>query len=460
MKKTLILIYIIALSFTSCQTKESKQDNIGSSLYEIKSQKKLKVIMDYNSINYFIYKGKPMGFQYDLAKLFAEYIGVNLEVVVSNNLSHSFKLLEEGKCHILATNITYTEERAARFNFSKAVGETSIVLIQRKDKNPSYKISSLQDLKDKTVYVKGNSIYEKTLNDLNTKEGLNINIIGVDSFNTEDLINMVSKKEINYTLSDKNIAYINSQHYKNINISLKIKDKQTLAWGINKNYKELKKELDKWISGFVDSYTYRILYQKYYTSRRAINIYKSPYFYLNTGLISQYDDLLKEKSKKINWDWKLLASLMFQESRFDASAESWAGAYGLMQIMPETADMVRMEEYETPANNIETGVRYIRYLDKVFKKQLKDTTDIIPFILASYNVGPGHVLDARRLARKYGKNPDRWYNNTDFFLLNKANPLYYKDNLSRNGYCNGEEPYNYVEEILERYDHYKNIISE
>jgi len=122
--------------------------------------------------------------------------------------------------------------------------------------------------------------------------------------------------------------------------------------------------------------------------------------------------------------------------------------------------MVRMEEYKTPINNIETGVRYIRYLKRVFKKNLQDTTDIIPFILASYNVGPGHVLDARRLARKYGKNPDRWYDNTDFFLLNKANPLYYKDNLSRNGYCNGEEPYNYVEKILERYDHYTNIISE
>ena len=80
--------------------------------------------------------------------------------------------------------------------------------------------------------------------------------------------------------------------------------------------------------------------------------------------------------------------------------------------------------------------------------------------MASYNVGPGHVFDARRLAVKYGKNPDKWYENTDFFLRNKANPLYYKDNLSRNGYCNGEEPYNYVKNILELYEHYKNIIKE
>ena len=131
-----------------------------------------------------------------------------------------------------------------------------------------------------------------------------------------------------------------------------------------------------------------------------------------------------------------------------------------MQIMPETARMVKMDEYDSPSKNIEAGMRYIKYIENIFKKELSDTTEIIPFVLASYNVGPGHILDARRLAKKYGKNPDLWYNNTDFFILNKANPLYYKDNLSRNGYCNGEEPYNYVEEIMARYYHYNNLIKE
>lgn len=460
MRRILIYIAIICMSLLSCQTDTSKEIKIGTSLYEIKVQKKLKVVMDYNSINYFIYKGKPMGFQHDLAKMFADYIGVDLEVIVSNNLGKSFKLLEENKCHIIATSLTYTEERAERFDFSEAIGQTAIVLVQRNSKDSTYQISKIEDLKDKTIYVKSKSVYEQTLIKFNAKQNLNINIISVENFSTEELINMVSKKEIQYTVSDENIAHINAQHYKNINISTRLSEKQALAWGINKNQKELKKTLNKWINGFIESYTYRILYQKYYTSRRAINIYKSPYFYLNSGMICEYDKILKEKSKKIDWDWKLLASLMFQESRFDPNAQSWAGAYGLMQIMPETAKMVRMKEFKEDTNNIETGVRYIKYLDKVFKKVLKDTTDIIPFILASYNVGPGHVLDARRLAKKYGKNPDRWYDNTDFFLLNKANPLYYKDNLSRNGYCNGEEPYNYVEEILERYYHYTNIISE
>jgi len=458
MKRLCIYLIIICTSVYSCDSPTEKKKEVGNSLYEIKRSKKLKVAMDYNSINYFIYKGKPLGFHYEIAKAFADYLGVNLEIVVSNNLSNSFKLLESGKCHILATSLAYTEERAKKFNFSFPIGESATVVVQRKSKDSSYIINDIKKLKNKTIYTKSKSAYEKTLKDYNKKYNFNIKIVSVENFSTEDLISMVSNKEIDYSISDENIAHINSQHFRNINISTLLSEKKKLSWGVNKGQTELREVLDRWLKGFVGSYLYNVLYKKYYDSRRAVNRYNSPYFTLKSGTICKYDSILKEKSKLIDWDWRLLASLMYQESRFDPNAESWVGAKGLMQIMPETAKMIRMTEFETPEKNIETGVKYIRYLIKLFNKKLEDKTDIIPFVLASYNVGPGHVFDARRLAVKYGKNPDKWYNNTDFFLLNKAKPLYYKDNLSRNGYCNGEEPYNYVENILELYDHYKNII--
>jgi membrane-bound lytic murein transglycosylase F len=460
MKRIYIYLTILSLSIFSCLPPSEKKKEIGKSLYEIKLQKKLKIITNYNSIDYFLYKGKPLGFHYEMASLFAEYIDVELELVVSNNLGESFELLEKGEGHILATSLTYTNERNKDFDFSSPIGETSIVLVQKKSKDSSYIIKELKDLKNKTIYIKSKTVYRKTLEDLNKNNKFDIRIISIDNFSTEDLIDMVSKGEIDYTVSDNNIAQINSHHYININTSIELREKQALSWGINKKQTELKSELNKWLKGFVGSFTYNVLYRKYYNSKRAINRFNSPFFTLNSGSICQYDDILKLKSKDINWDWKLLASLMYQESRFDPNAKSWVGAIGLMQIMPETADMLKIENVEDPINNIEAGVRYIKYLNRFFKKRLKDTTDIIPFILASYNVGPGHVLDARRLASKYGKNPDKWYNNTDFFLLNKANPLYYKDNLSRNGYCNGEEPYNYVVNILSLYEHYCNIIKE
>lgn len=460
MKMKFLYLCTTILILISCTKTKYKKNDIGENLYEIRLKKKIRVVMDYNSINYFIYKGKPMGFQYDLAQLFAKHLGVSLDVVVNNNLDESFAMLENGDCHILTTSLTQTEARKELFDFSLPIGETAVVFVQRTGEKSPYTISKINNLKNKTIYIRKNTIYETILQDLNSERNLNINIVSVKNFSTEDLIRMVSTKEIDYTISDENIAYINAQRHNNLDISVSLSKKQKLSWGVNKNQSELKEELNKWLNDFVESYTYRILYNKYYKSQRALNFYKSSYNVLNSGKISDFDDIIKEKCKNTNWDWKLIASLIFQESRFNPNAGSWAGASGLMQIMPETAKMVRIDEYDSPSKNIEAGMRYIKYLESIFKKELSDTTEIIPFVLASYNVGPGHILDARRLAKKYGKNPDLWYNNTDFFILNKANPLYYKDNLSRNGYCNGEEPYNYVEEIMARYYHYNNLIKE
>ena len=226
--------------------------------------------MDYNSINYFIYKGKPMGFQYDLAQLFAKHLGVSLDSVVNNNLDESFEMLENGDCHILTTSLTQTKAREELFDFSLPIGETAVVFVQRKGEKSPYIINNINNLKNKTIYIKKNTIYETILENLNSDKNLNINIISVKNFSTEDLIRMVSTKEIDYTISDENIASINAQRLNNLNISLHLSKKQKLSWGINKNQSELKDEINKWLKTFVDSYAYRILYNKYYNSKRAL----------------------------------------------------------------------------------------------------------------------------------------------------------------------------------------------
>lgn len=420
---------------------------------------KLKVIMNYNSINYFIYRGRPMGFQYELIKRFADYLGVDLEVTVSNNLDESFRLLNNDY-HIFASNLSQTPERNKKYLLSYPIDETKQVIIQRISNDSLYTIRNIKDLNNKTLFIKGNSGYYHTLNKLVKQKKIDIDIIPYDKFNTEDLIRMVALGKINYTVSDYNMAYINSKYYKNLDISVDICEPIKLSWALNKRSSYLAQELNKWLKEFKRTATYRIIHNKYYKSKRAVRIFHQSYHYLNTGKISQYDNIIKEKCKNIKWDWKLLASLIYQESKFDPEAESWTGAYGLMQVMPETAETFRIYNYEKPISNIEAGTRYINYLNKTFKKHLSDTTDLVKFVLAAYNVGAGHVLDARRLAAKYGKNPDKWDNHTDYFLLNKSNQVYYRDSLSRYGYCRGKEPYDFVYEIIERYNHYNNIIKE
>jgi len=186
----------------------------------------------------------------------------------------------------------------------------------------------------------------------------------------------------------------------------------------------------------------------------------SDYFSLSSGKISAYDQAIKKYSDQIGWDWRLMASMIYQESRFDPNAESWAGAFGLMQLMPNTARRFGIERNSPPDQHIRAGAEFIQWLNDRFKDKIPDEQERIKFILASYNIGYGHIVDAMNLAEKYGKDPKVWDKNVDEFLMMKSNPKYYMDPVVKYGYCRGIETYHFVSEVLERYTDYKNIISD
>lgn len=131
-----------------------------------------------------------------------------------------------------------------------------------------------------------------------------------------------------------------------------------------------------------------------------------------------------------------------------------------MQLMPATGKQFGIDIYSSPENNIRAGIKYIQWLQELFEDKVPDEQERIKFILASYNVGPGHVLDARQLAHKNGRDPEVWDDNVAYYLLRKSDPEYYHDPVVEHGFCRGEEPYNYVIEVLDRYYHYMNFIKE
>lgn len=180
----------------------------------------------------------------------------------------------------------------------------------------------------------------------------------------------------------------------------------------------------------------------------------------NWGKISQYDEMIKNFSAIINWDWRLLSSLICQESRFEPNVTSEAGAYGLMQIMPVTGRNFGIDITSSPENNIKAGINYINWLHSIFDPRIPDKKERINFILAAYNAGPGHVLDAMKLAEKNGMNPQKWDGNVAVWILKKAEPQYYNDTVVKNGYFRGTESVHFVSQVLERFEHYKNIIPE
>jgi membrane-bound lytic murein transglycosylase F len=173
-----------------------------------------------------------------------------------------------------------------------------------------------------------------------------------------------------------------------------------------------------------------------------------------------YDDIIRKYSANIEWDWRLVASLICQESRFNPTVESRRGAFGLMQMMPETAARMGIDSSASPEENIRAGIKYINWLHTVFDPKIADEDERIFFILAAYNAGPGHVLDAMKLAEKNGLDPQKWVGNVEPWLLKKSLPEYYNDEVVRNGKFRGVESVKFVAEIIDRYMHYRNMVPE
>ena len=177
---------------------------------------------------------------------------------------------------------------------------------------------------------------------------------------------------------------------------------------------------------------------------------------VKNGHISQYDPLFKKHAKNIGWDWQLLASISYQESKFNPTVVAWTGAEGLMGIMPNTAKAlgVTPHELKNPDTGVRTGVDCLRRFRQGFSK-ITDPIEKIKFTLAAYNAGIGHVYDAQRLAEKYGKNPLVWEGNVAEYIRLKSDPEYYNDPVCKHGYLRGSETFNYVDEVIERYHYYK-----
>lgn len=460
---------MLFLLFPSCKQVVFETEEPENRLQKIREEGKLVAITDYNSTNYFIYRGKPMGFQYELLKKFAKHLDVELEIQVNKELEKSFQLMEEGKCDILAFNLTITEARRKRIDFTVPYAQTRQVLVQRKPENwremskrevERHLIRNQLELDNKVVYVRANSSYVPRLKNLSEEIGGEIRIIEKENYSEEQLIALVARGEIDYTVCDENVAKVNATYYPILDVETAISFPQNQGWGVPKKADSLLTVVNNWLTEYKSTLDYAMIYNKYFRNRKSAFIRKSDYYTISSGKVSPYDELIKEYSNKIGWDWRLLASLIFQESRFNPTARSWAGAYGLMQLMPSVIERYNVNNKSSPRQNIRGGVNFLKWLKEQIKKRgIKDEEEQLKFVLASYNVGLGHVLDARRLTEKYDGSPDKWENVKEY-ILKKSNPEYYKDEVVYYGYCRGIETYNYVDQILDRYEHYKNIIEE
>lgn len=432
---------------------------------QIKQKGELTIITLNSSTSYFIYKDEPMGYDYDLAKDFCSYYGLKLNVKVAENSTRLIEMLENGEGDVIASPISIQHELRDSILYCGLNQISHQVLVQRFNKKDSM-VNDVTQLIGKEVYVKHNTKYHRRLINLNAELGNGIIIKDVekDTVTVEDLIEMVATKQIDYTVADEYIAKLNKTYYHNINVSLPLSFEQRSSWAVRQSTPQLAEALDRWFTENSKTREYKSIVKKYF------ELSKHPDFEvivtetpppppppLKKGKISVYDDLFRKHAHLSGYDWYLLASIAYQESRFKPEVQSWAGAVGLMGLMPRTAKAFGIEgdQLRDPDLSIEVGAKLIKKLDKIFSK-VEDPEQRLKFVLAAYNGGNGHVADAQALARKYNDDPYTWDGHVEKYIELKSNPEYYKDPVCKNGYLRSSEVIKYVQQVTANHQKYKN----
>ena len=488
-------------------------DPIVRDLQAIKARDTLVVLTQFNSTSYFLYRGEPMGYEYDFLQAFAQEHDLYFKTIVVRNRDSLLVLLNEGVGDVIAARWTLRPEDSTRIGYTEPLYRTRPVVVQREDpleganlppevvpyvdsaaaappygktarndtgklpENPSggsrgvgqtaaVKSESLQvqarlvthpsQLTGKQVHVLEDTRFEDRLVQLSDALTGEIYVVEVDSGTAEMLMQDVAEERIDFTIGHENVAHLQESYYSNLVVLPTVDRPYEVIWAVRKNAPELREALDAWIEDHAGLENQ--LYERYFIDRSGYRErVADDYLTSETGRLSPYDSLFKQHAPQLGWDWRLLAAQAYQESRFDSEARSWAGAAGVLQLMPATARAFGVTDAYDPAQNVSGAARFLEWLDGYWKEKIADEQERLKFILASYNAGPGHVEDARRLAEKQGDDATVW-EDVAYWLLRKSEQAVYSDPVVRYGFCRGLEPITYVARILDRFDHYRQFV--
>lgn len=415
----------------------------------LKKQGKLTIITMNESTSYFTYKDEPMGFHYDMAEAFCEANDLKLEVKTGKNISQLIEMLNNGEGDLIAYPLPLQNELKDSVMYCGLSLISHQVVVQR-----SYRDSLIKDVPEligKRVTVQKGSKFHQRLENLNAEigGGITIDTEVADSITTEELIEMVSKKQIDYTVCDEYVAKLNRTYFRNININLAISFDQRASWAVSKHTPVLAQKLDEWYADNQKKPVYAAISKKYFELSKLPPPDEYGLLKLPPGQVSPYDELFKKHAHGTHFQWQLLAAISFHESRFKNGKSSWAGAAGIMGLMPRTAKIygISSDERMDPNASIGVAVKLLKKLDQSFK-DIKDPTERMKFVLAAYNGGIGHITDIRALANKYGDNKNIWDGHVRNWVTKKRDPQYYNDPVCKSGYFRGTETLNYVDKVL------------
>lgn len=431
---------------------------------QIKQSGYLVVGTTINPISFYYNRDAKAGFEYEIMKQIAQKLQVKLKIITVANDSSLYTMIRKGQIDIAMNQyLSLENEYTKDFVYTEPFLTTHITMVSftKKDTLP-YNIT--QRIPYSKIYI------PKYDFDHISKEYIlsilpNYKLVSFeDTSSSFELMRRLANRDSSILITwDYLYELSNLPDLKNVQSQEIAKDHQMTFICARSNF-TLADTINKIIPTLLKKDSYKNLCSRYLSNKEIVivkNLYedenKKFAVSYKKGAISIYDELIKKYAKQHKLDWKLVAAVIHKESGFNPNAESPYGASGLMQLMPETGKRFGADSLFNPEQNIKAGCSYLKYLTQYWNKRVNDSSQVMYFVLASYNCGQGHVIDAQNLATKYGGNPNIWYEQVELYLSLKSDPKYYTDPICKLGYCRSTETISFVKLVSARHQLYSQI---
>jgi membrane-bound lytic murein transglycosylase F len=438
-------VFLLLLAFVGMLSGCTSDETL---IEQIKEKGKLTVVTRNSATTY--YKGPfgDTGLEYDLSKLFADRLGIELEIIVEENFNRMFKLLKSGKADIAAANLSVTDARKQYLQFGPSYMDV-VPQVAYRMRNNSRRPRKVKDLVGADLEVAANSTHVELLTRLK-KEYPDLAWQENTELDIDELLELVWSQFIDYTVADSTEIKLKQRFYPELAVAFEIGKSRPVAWALPKSIDDtLYNEIVAFFGEIKTNGVLRQLINKYYGHVRSFNYVGTQAFLRDiANKLPKYVNLFKLSAHANKLDWQLLAAVGYQESHWNPDAVSPTGVKGIMMLTQNTAKFVGIGDRKNTTESIEGGAKYLRYMIDKMPNQIVEP-DRTWMALAAYNVGYGHLEDARKITKRRGGNPDKWVDVKENLPLLSKKKWYSK---TKYGYARGNEPVKYVSNIRNYYE--------
>jgi membrane-bound lytic murein transglycosylase F len=403
----------------------------------------LHALIFYHASDYFVYRGSPIGFQYDMLKIMAKDMNKQIQITVESDPENAFFSCFTNDYDLVAMDVKKNQIFVNYLNFSEPHSYSYPVLISRKG-------TKICDTSVNVLHIPDLFPVDITLVDVD--HASKWEMVYEEHQNTEDLFELLAEKKVDFIASDYNLAVTLLPFYPSLKILGRIGSDFNREWVLNPENPNLNDSINSWLDDFKRTKQYSSLCQRYLTA--SSHVIQQSFGKSSRTSISTYDAIIKKYCKPYNLDWRFVSSIIFQETKFNTDLVGVGGSFGIMQLMPETALNYGITDTSSVEEQIRAGIKHIYALYKKYL-DIKNEQDRLYVTAAAYNAGSGHLQDAMALCAKYEKDSvDTWQRIFKYLSL-KSQKEYYNDPVVRCGYYPGNHSIKYAKEVMARYEAYK-----